>query len=231
MWMSRITTRLNWFWVKRWPNSSMLIKLKYSHLAGNSLQWFMIHDVHVEMIKSYLFPFVTLNRTDAGVHATNTTCHIDVNCNLPPWVITKRLNATFQAWNEQIRILKTIPVSNEFDSRREAMCRSYLYRFAVCKKPVPKGMNPKIYHSSMFIPIEESFRCYFLLWVQCTQYILFPLNFFVQTIHFIQFHPFECALNVETKDLTLNELKMPLNRWKEFMIFDHLWKFQKNKNR
>ncbi|XP_055320713.1 tRNA pseudouridine synthase-like 1 isoform X2 [Sitodiplosis mosellana] len=105
------------------------------------------------------------SRTDAGVHATNTTFHIDVNRDspLPPWVITKKLNLKLSALREQIRILKTVPVSSEFDSRRVATCRTYLYRFAVCKEPVPKGMNPKIYHSSMFIPIEESFRCYFLL--------------------------------------------------------------------
>lgn len=107
------------------------------------------------------------NRTDAGVHATNNTFHIDVHRHspLPPWVITKRINATMQTWNEQIRILKTLPVSNEFDSRREARLRTYLYRFAVCKEPVPAGMDPKIYHSSMFIPIEESFRCFFVLFV------------------------------------------------------------------
>lgn len=127
------------------------------------------------------------NRTDAGVHATHTTCHIDLNRHspLPPWVITKRLNATFQAWHEQIQIIKTVPVSNEFDSRREAGNRTYLYRFAVCKKPIPIGMCPKVYHNSMFIPIEESFRCHFLLLVNILQILIsfkFPTQFYYSNI-------------------------------------------------
>lgn len=127
---------------------------------------------------------VHLNRTDAGVHATNTTCHIDVYrySPLPPWVITKKLNDTFQAWHEQIRIIKTVPVRNQFDSRREARLRTYLYRFAVCKEQLPKGMHPKIYHGSMFIPIEESFRCHFILLVH---FSTFSFSF---SIIFIKFH-------------------------------------------
>ncbi|XP_031629888.1 tRNA pseudouridine synthase-like 1 isoform X1 [Contarinia nasturtii] len=105
----------------------------------------------------------TSSRTDAGVHATNTTFAIDVNKNLPSWAITKRLNTTFNTWHDQIRILKTTPITNEFDVRRDVLSRSYLYRFAVCKEPIPKGVNSQIYKCSMFIPIEESFRCYFAL--------------------------------------------------------------------
>ncbi|XP_055314026.1 tRNA pseudouridine synthase-like 1 [Sitodiplosis mosellana] len=57
------------------------------------------------------------SRTDAGVHATNTTFHIDVNRDLPlpPWVITKKLNLKLSALREQIRILKTVPVSKTRD--------------------------------------------------------------------------------------------------------------------
>lgn len=97
------------------------------------------------------------------MHATNTTFHIDLNKKLPPNVITKRVNSVFSEWQEQIRILKTTPISSNFDSRREAIMRTYLYRFAVAKAPVPVGITPQVYKSSMFIPIEESFRCFFVL--------------------------------------------------------------------
>lgn len=73
------------------------------------------------------------------------------------------MNSTLQAWNEQIRILKTIPVSNDFDSRAMAINRTYLYRIAVCKDKVPAGIKPKEFKNQMFIPIEESFRCQFIL--------------------------------------------------------------------
>lgn len=119
-----------------------------------------------------------MKRTDAGVHATNSTVHIDLDRNIPPHVITKRLNTTFQAWNEQLRILKTTPVSNEFDSRRDAWSRTYLYRFAVPKEKVPAGVNPKVFQNTMFIPIEESFRCYFVLCVnQLKIYLTMCMDF------------------------------------------------------
>lgn len=102
-------------------------------------------------------------RTDSGVHATNTTAHIDLERYVSPSYITKSLNATLQAWNEQIRILKTTPINNDFDSRREAIGRTYLYRIAVCKEKVPAGIKPKTFKHQIFIPIEESFRCHFEL--------------------------------------------------------------------
>lgn len=104
-----------------------------------------------------------LFRTDAGVHATNTTAHIDLDRYILPHVITKKLNSSFQAWHEEIRVFKTLPVTSDFDSRRDAINRTYLYRFAVTKQKVPHGVSPKIYKDTMFIPIEESFRCYFVL--------------------------------------------------------------------
>lgn len=64
-----------------------------------------------------------------------------------------------------MRILKTTPVSNDFDSRRDAWSRTYLYRFAVCKEKLPPKMKPNIYRNQMFIPIEEISRCFFVLWV------------------------------------------------------------------
>lgn len=97
------------------------------------------------------------------MHATNSTCHIDLDKKIPPHVITKQVNATMLAWREQIQISKTTPVRNDFDSRYEAICRTYLYRFAVAKSRVPQGMKRHIFVNSMFIPIEESYRCYFAL--------------------------------------------------------------------
>lgn len=82
---------------------------------------------------------------------------------LSPHYITKKMNSTLQAWNEQIRILKTMPVSNDFNSRTMAINRTYLYRIAVCKEKVPADIKPKEFKNQMFIPIEESFRCQFVL--------------------------------------------------------------------
>lgn len=97
------------------------------------------------------------------MHATNTSIHIDLDRKIPPFVITKQLNTTLLVWNEQIRILKTIPVDKDFDARRDAISRTYLYRFAIRKEQIPDGIKPKMFRSQMFIPIEENCRCFFAL--------------------------------------------------------------------
>lgn len=104
-------------------------------------------------------------RTDAGVHALNNAVDVDLEMKngipLPPHIITTRLNKTFEKWNEQLRILKSTAVRNEFDLRKMVMNRTYVYRLAVRKDNLPKGYSRKKYSAGMFIPIEEIHRCHF----------------------------------------------------------------------
>lgn len=105
------------------------------------------------------------SRTDAGVHALNTTAHIDLELNsYPPHhpnEITQKLNNSLRY--EPIRILRTKLVDNTFSARRDAITRTYLYRLAVAKQLHSKEISIKHAQHTMFIPIEEYDRCYFML--------------------------------------------------------------------
>lgn len=106
-------------------------------------------------------------RTDAGVHALNTSVALDIERlydePLKPQTITKLVNEKLAYWNEQLRILKTTPVDLDFNPRFNVISRKYLYRLAVAKQTVESGVKLKQLKSSMFIPIEESHRCHFIL--------------------------------------------------------------------
>jgi tRNA pseudouridine38-40 synthase len=66
-------------------------------------------------------------RTDAGVHALAQVAHLDLNADLPPETLQRRLN---DALPSDIVILRADKVRRTFHARRDAVARSYLYQVA-----------------------------------------------------------------------------------------------------
>ncbi|XP_037907028.1 tRNA pseudouridine synthase-like 1 isoform X2 [Hermetia illucens] len=109
---------------------------------------------------------VLSSRTDAGVHALQTSVHVDLENShgvvYPTHSITSLLNRHFSREALQIRVINTIHVPNTFHSRYHAKGRTYLYRLAVAKQDLfSKGLDRTEGYVS-FIPIEEFERCFFL---------------------------------------------------------------------
>ncbi|XP_037043659.1 tRNA pseudouridine synthase-like 1 isoform X2 [Bradysia coprophila] len=104
---------------------------------------------------------VISSRTDAGVHALNSTVHVDLHSRsgnpfTESW-ITFVLNKCFDRQNQQIRVNKTEIVPDTFHARFSAKRRTYLYRLAVAKRTV--ASDEKV---NSFVPIDEIDRCYFV---------------------------------------------------------------------
>lgn len=100
------------------------------------------------------------SRTDAGVHALDSTVHVDLERYdgqpFEDFKITHLLNKLFYKNELPIRVLKTTLVPDEFHCRYNAKSRSYLYRIGVAKTPFSqKNFNA-------YIPIEELERCFFI---------------------------------------------------------------------
>lgn len=112
-------------------------------------------------------------RTDAGVHALHTTVHVDIEKRtgheIKPEHVTHALNKHFKKGNIEIRILNTEHVPDTFHCRYGVNQRTYLYRLAVSKKnylPDTDSDSRQKQFLQKFIPIEEQFRCFYLLWVR-----------------------------------------------------------------
>ncbi|XP_033329892.2 tRNA pseudouridine synthase-like 1 [Megalopta genalis] len=86
----------------------------------------------------------TSSRTDIGVHAFCNAAHIDLqnthDCLYIPSMVLEQINRYFIACHHDIRLLDFIPVSNDFNARRCAKSRSYVYRFMVPKDNIPYGI-------------------------------------------------------------------------------------------
>ena len=71
---------------------------------------------------------VVAGRTDAGVHATNQVCHVDLpegDFGFEFESLTYRLNRIL---TDEIRIKKIEVVSSDFHARFGALCRHYIYK-------------------------------------------------------------------------------------------------------
>ncbi|CAG9760000.1 unnamed protein product [Ceutorhynchus assimilis] len=143
----------------------------------------------MEMGLQYLNPIsdtivFMASRTDAGVHALNTTCHFDlhrpVESVYEPNQLTYRLNK-FMAYKEvPIRILDTKLVPDDFHCRQNAVSRTYLYRLIIGRHD-----QEKLNSCSHFMPIEEHNRAYF----HCDSY--FDINSMREAANmFVGFHDF-----------------------------------------
>lgn len=108
------------------------------------------------------------SRTDAGVHALNTTLHVDLvrqdGKAYNPNYITHYLNNSFYKYDIPICISSTYvipPDLTNFHARYSAKGRTYLYRLAILKpEKVPSDAKDYV---PQFIPIEEADRCHFIV--------------------------------------------------------------------
>jgi tRNA pseudouridine38-40 synthase len=73
-------------------------------------------------------------RTDAGVHASAQVAHVDLEREWDPFRLGEGLNALLQP--HPITVLKSERVGTDFDARRSASARHYLYRIVNRRAPL-----------------------------------------------------------------------------------------------
>lgn len=78
-------------------------------------------------------------RTDAGVHALGQCCHLDLAREHPPGTVRDALNAHLRP--RPISVLAAELVPGEFDARRAARQRRYLYRIVNRRSPLAIERN------------------------------------------------------------------------------------------
>lgn len=103
-------------------------------------------------------------RTDAGVHAFNATCHVDLHREgeaLCPGTVGVILNKYFQIKRLPIHITQSYIVPQTFHCRNNAVSRTYLYRLLVKKNNDQFDADKCL----SFFPIEELGRCEFIRYV------------------------------------------------------------------
>jgi tRNA pseudouridine38-40 synthase len=66
-------------------------------------------------------------RTDAGVHALMQVAHLDINENIPPEILRRRINDVLPS---DINILRIDAVRHKFHARHDAVARSYIYQIS-----------------------------------------------------------------------------------------------------
>ncbi|XP_038216009.1 tRNA pseudouridine synthase-like 1 isoform X1 [Zerene cesonia] len=107
--------------------------------------------------------FQLSSRTDGGVHALNTTAHVDLERPgtkvFDSNYITYELNKFFASHELSIIVRNTLRVNDDFNARFNAISRTYLYRFAVPKPGIELSETTSIIQHA---PIEEWKRCYFI---------------------------------------------------------------------
>lgn len=146
-----------------------MLKFKFNHLTAVELARLTLSNCFIR-VESYkvdqcrLLVFCTRNiyfyRTDTGVHALHSTCHVDLQSPTgEPYnieYILLILNSYFFKSGIDVRVLNAQVVSDEFHARFDAIRRSYIYRIAIPK------IKDKTSQALINIPIEELKSCYFL---------------------------------------------------------------------
>jgi tRNA pseudouridine38-40 synthase len=82
-------------------------------------------------------------RTDAGVHALGQTAHLDLPREAAPETIRNALN--FHVKPAAVAVLDVTPVAADFDARRWAVGRRYLYRILNRRAP-PTLERGRVWH-------------------------------------------------------------------------------------
>jgi tRNA pseudouridine38-40 synthase len=78
-------------------------------------------------------------RTDAGVHARGQCAHVDLSGDPAPEVVRNALNAHLRP--HAIAVIEATLAAPDFDARRDAICRHYLYR--IVNRPAPLALDAK----------------------------------------------------------------------------------------
>jgi len=73
-------------------------------------------------------------RTDAGVHAKGQVCHFDLTKDYTPEVVRNAVNSHLRP--AAISILSVETIDSNFDSRRHATSRTYLYKIINRRSPL-----------------------------------------------------------------------------------------------
>ncbi|XP_045785692.1 tRNA pseudouridine synthase-like 1 isoform X1 [Maniola jurtina] len=115
-------------------------------------------------IRPVNYPNLTLSsRTDGGVHALNSSAHVDLERKgeniYETHYVTYEMNKFFFKNDISILVRKCLRVNDNFSARFNALSRTYLYRLAVLKPDLVIEENTAL---SSFVPIEEWKRCHFL---------------------------------------------------------------------
>ena len=76
-------------------------------------------------------------RTDAGVHAMGQVAHVDLTRDWAPFRLGEGLNARLAP--HPVAVLKVERVADDFDARRSARARHYLYRIVNRRAPLTFG--------------------------------------------------------------------------------------------
>ncbi len=72
-------------------------------------------------------------RTDAGVHATGQVAHVDLRRDWAGWRLREALNA--HLIDAPVAVLDAAPTAPDFDARRSALYRLYVYRILNRRPP------------------------------------------------------------------------------------------------
>jgi tRNA pseudouridine38-40 synthase len=73
-------------------------------------------------------------RTDAGVHASGQVAHVDLRRDWSAWRLREAINAHLVG--RPIAVLEVEPAADDFDARRSAIRRDYLYRIVNRRAPL-----------------------------------------------------------------------------------------------
>ncbi|KAH9510275.1 tRNA pseudouridine synthase-like 1 [Bulinus truncatus] len=95
----------------------------------------VLHETLKNLRPSNEYKIYLSSRTDLGVHALKNACHVDLKHpeerkEYNPDVITSVMNYYLKLRNEDVRILETKMVPDDFHSRMKATGRKYVYRLA-----------------------------------------------------------------------------------------------------
>ncbi len=79
-------------------------------------------------------PIQGAGRTDAGVHASGQVAHVDLAREWNPWRLREAVNAHLVG--RPIAVLEIEPTADDFDARRSAVRRHYVYRIVNRRAPL-----------------------------------------------------------------------------------------------
>lgn len=75
-------------------------------------------------------------RTDAGVHASGMTAHVDIDRALTPFKLGEALNARLRLAGAKVAVLAVVEVDEDFHARFSCQGRAYEYRLLCRRAPL-----------------------------------------------------------------------------------------------